>query len=289
MKGGVFSLIAKPIERLKQRFKPVIVRAFYSYNAGDFTKELRRMRLREGDLVMVHSGFRATNGFKGGPQELVEALIGAIGPTGTLAMMSMAYQNMRSHDYLLRGKPFDVRRSVAMTGIVAEVFRRRPDVTRGVHPTHSVAAWGRLADWLVSGQGLDLSPFGDNSPFARMAEADGKVLLIDVPFDVMTFEHHLEHSIQDNIPCPLYAPQPMTGIVVDKNGQRHEVLTLVLSEEVEKYRRRSLLEEEFVRRGILKHGRVGRTGLMLAGARDMLAGVNDMVLSGRGFHMVGPS
>ncbi|MBI4523198.1 MAG: AAC(3) family N-acetyltransferase [Deltaproteobacteria bacterium] len=273
-----------PTQRLKRAVKPFLVQVVWGYDSAGLVKALRSLGLEPGDAVMIHCGFEPSHGFKGTPQELVEAFLSAVGPDGTVAMMSMPYNGMSSYEFLSKGNIFDVRRSISMMGILTEIFRRRREVLRGLHPTHSVAAWGRRAEWLISGQGEDLSPFGEGSPFARLVEADGKILLYDVPFTTMTFDHYLEHCIRDHLPVPLYRSEPMKGVVLDRQGNRREVRTWVLSEEVTGSRRSGILENELLRSRAMRKGRIGRSTLMLGQARAMVAAVQQMVREGRGFH-----
>lgn len=273
-------------KRLKRAIKAWILKAVWGYDDADLLKCLRCLGLRQGDTVMVHCGFNPSGGFRGSPQELVEVFLTAVGSTGTVAMMSMPYHGISSYEYLRQEKVFDLRRGVSMMGIVTDVFRRRNDVIRSLHPTHPVTVWGSKSKWLVSGQLHDLSPFGDNSPFARLVETDGKVLLFNVPFNTMTFEHYLEHRIQEYLPIPMYRPEPMTGLVIDQEGQLQKIQTLVLSEEINRSRRSAILETTLIAQGALKLSRLGRTRLMLGQASEMVEVVFNMIRQRQSFHVI---
>jgi aminoglycoside 3-N-acetyltransferase len=274
----------KFVKRFKHAIKPRIVQTVWGYDGNDLLKSLRHLGLRQGDLIMVHCGFTPLSGFSGTPQDLIETFLSAVGAGGTVAMMSMPYHGISSYQYLCQGKPFDVRRSISMVGIVTEVFRRRPDVIRGIHPTHPVAAMGAQAEWLVSGQGREVSPFGNQSPFARLVELNGKVLLYDVPFNTMTFEHYLEHSILESLPVALYRPEPIVGLVIDREGQCYKLQTLVLSDAIHEVRRSEILEAALLSCRAMRQAKIGRAKLMLGEAAAMVSTVQDMVEQGKGFH-----
>ena len=46
--------------------------------------QLRDLGVGLGDVVMVHSSFRAIRPVEGGPEGLLEALVEAVGPEGTI-------------------------------------------------------------------------------------------------------------------------------------------------------------------------------------------------------------
>jgi aminoglycoside 3-N-acetyltransferase len=55
-----------------------------------------------------------------------------------------------------------------------------------------VAAIGGLAVWFTEDHPLDYG-YGEGSPFAKLVEAQGKVLMVGAPLDTMTLLHHAEH------------------------------------------------------------------------------------------------
>ena len=53
---------------------------------SELVAQLRRLGVREGVVVVVHTSFRAVRPVVGGPLGLIEALREALGPDGTLVM-----------------------------------------------------------------------------------------------------------------------------------------------------------------------------------------------------------
>jgi len=80
-------------------------------------------------------------------------------------------------EYALGEPVFDARLTVSRMGLITEVFRRAPGVVRSVHPTHSVAVWGSRADAIVAGHELADTPCGRLTPYAKLLDYDGKILL----------------------------------------------------------------------------------------------------------------
>ncbi len=148
----------------------------------DIVQGLRELGVRPGMVLMVHSSLSAFGEVEGGAKTVIEALLEAIGPEGTLAMPTMSADAV-----------FDVDNSPSVLGVITETFRKWPGVVRSLHPTHSVAALGPRAQELVEGHINEPSAIGPGSPWGKLACWDnGYVLLLGVDQDRNTLLHYPE-------------------------------------------------------------------------------------------------
>src|SRR5690606_941318 len=83
-------------------------------------------------------------------------------------------------------------RAMRENGALMELVRTLPGAHRSASPGASCAAIGEHAAWLTADHSLDYG-YGEASPFARLVEARGKVLMLGAPPDAMTLLHHAEH------------------------------------------------------------------------------------------------
>lgn len=253
---------------LKQWAKDAAARTVWAYGPDEVVARLRRIGVQRGSTLMVHSSWRAHNGFKGKPADLVRALKLAVGEEGLLVMTSMPYHNMSSSQWLARGKPMNVLRSPSMMGLVSEVFRRSENVRRSLSPTHPLLAWGADADAFVAGHEHTDRPFGSASPFARLLERDALILGFDAPFESFTYTHFVEDQLEATLPCALYEPALVDGVVIDREGRSLVCPVRVLSPEANRLRREARLIEHLSRRGVLHGAKIGNTRLRWVRARD---------------------
>ena len=171
--------------------------------------DLRRLGLGAGDKVMVHAAVRRLGPLMGDPDIVIAALSDVVGAEGTI----LAYINWNAeHEDLvdddgrmpvaLRAHvpPFDARTSRASRdhGVLAEFLRTWQGARRSGNPGASVAAVGRQADWFTADHPQDYG-YGPASPFAKLVEAGGKVLMLGAPLDTMSLLHHAEHLA--TLPC----------------------------------------------------------------------------------------
>lgn len=162
--------------------------------------DLRAIGIQPGDAVMVHAALRRLGRVLGGPDTLIDALVDAVGPQGTiLGYCDWQLEEEALTDPLLRPQipPFDPLRSRSSreNGAFPELLRTTPGALRSGNPGASVAALGHQAQWLTADHPLDYG-YGPQSPLAKLVEIEGKVLMLGAPLDTMTLLHHAEHLAQ---------------------------------------------------------------------------------------------
>src|SRR5881396_3779069 len=150
---------------------------FFAFTPADLNSALRHLGVVPGDVLMVHSAFDRFLGFQGGPVHVIRALQEVVGAGGTLMMPTIPFQGT-AVEYALRDPVFDVRQTVSRMGLITEVFRRCAGVLRSIHPTHSVAVWGKPAAEIIAGHERSDTPCGRLTPYARLLDYDGKILLM---------------------------------------------------------------------------------------------------------------
>ena len=164
--------------------------------------DLRRLGVREGGVVMVHTRMSALGWVVGAAETVVHALLDALGPDGTLVAYASWEEHVyhatdwpaeRREAYLAEPPVFDLAVSEAERehGRVPERIRTWPGAHRSFHPEASVVAVGARAAWLCADHPQD-DGYGAASPFARLGEAGGQVLMLGAPLETVTLLHHAE-------------------------------------------------------------------------------------------------
>ncbi|ADC62726.1 aminoglycoside 3-N-acetyltransferase [Allochromatium vinosum DSM 180] len=271
-----------PANSLKN-LKRWVIRHWLAYDERALRAFLDRIGVRASDTLMVHSSWRALNGFQGTPAQFCAALRESVGESGLVVMPSLTYQNQSSAEFLAIGKPMDVRRSPSAMGLLSEVFRRGKGVVRSLSPTHPLLAWGHDAAKFIAGHEQTDRPFGPDSPFSRLLERDALILCVDTGFESITFTHYVEDRFADTLAVPLYEPEPMPGTVIDREGNRIDCPTRVLSREANRLRREARLIDHLQRNRLLLARRLGNTRFTWIRATDLLAGAEQLVASGLHF------
>jgi aminoglycoside 3-N-acetyltransferase len=164
---------------------------------SDIVAALRRLGIAAGDVVMVHSSMKSFGRVEGGAQTIIDAFEEVLTREGTLAMPTLCQGSVvRAYGDWYMDKPSDV-------GYLTEYFRKQMYVYRSDHPTHSAAARGKRAYELTREHakfGPRICPFGeyalaDSSPWRKLPQWGGKIVLLGVGTDVNTMKHVLEGNV----------------------------------------------------------------------------------------------
>lgn len=131
--------------------------------------DLRALGVEPGARLLVHSSLSRIGWVEGGAEAVVDALLEAVGPEGTVAVPTHT-----------RPRPvLDLTEAECHTGAVPNAFWRRPEALRSPCPTHSVAVIGPDAEYVAAGH-PGASGLGVDSPFDRMARMGAQILLLGV-------------------------------------------------------------------------------------------------------------
>lgn len=199
----MFSWLPKSLkQRAKSRWKGVrvaISRKIRAFSKQDLLYMLQQLGIKSGDVLLVHSSFDHFSAFLGKPMEVVAALQEAVGPSGTLLMPTMPFTGS-ALEFVNENLVFHAKRTPSKMGLLTELFRRAPGVIRSVHPTHAVAAWGARADEIVRDHHKAHTPCGKGTPYGRLPEFEGKILLLGTGVGAMTFFHSVEEMLEPEMP-----------------------------------------------------------------------------------------
>lgn len=158
-----------------------------SVTRADIVAGLRQVGIAPGDLVFAHSSLSAFGHVEGGADTVVDALLEAVGPEGTLVLPTFTWRDHHDQPTVV----FDLARKPCETGRIPETFRQRLGVRRSKHVCHSVAACGPLADAVMGGP----RSFGVGSSLHCLYELDSWYLFLGVGFGVCSALHMAEELI----------------------------------------------------------------------------------------------
>lgn len=176
--------------------------------------QLERMGLQNTDTVLIHSSMKAIGPTEGGADTVLDVWQEYF-REGLLLLPAHTWKNVNQSQPV-----FDPQETESCVGILPELFRKRSGVFRSLHPTHSVAAWGREAEAYIQGEEKNNTPCTPGGVYDRLRFRKGKILLIGVGHDRNTFIHSVEEVL--NVPHRL-SDQPMKLQVRMPDGREQTV------------------------------------------------------------------
>jgi aminoglycoside 3-N-acetyltransferase len=266
VRAAASAVLPSPIKRSLKRLVRDYHRRFRAFTPVDLNRALVELGVVAGDVVMVHSAFDSFLGFQGGPVDAIRTLQQVVGARGTLMMPTIPFRGT-AVEYALGDPVFDVRQTVSRMGLLTELFRRSPGVVRSIHPTHSVAVWGNRAEAIIAGHERAESPCGRSTPYEKLLEHDGKILLAGVPPDTMTFCYFVAAELEPQLAIPVFTREKYPMRWRDGDGtvrvSHLRLFSLRLDHDLRP------LVNELKRRHQWRERRVGSLRLMLLRAREV--------------------
>jgi aminoglycoside 3-N-acetyltransferase len=242
---------------------------------------LRRLGLKAGDTVLVHSSLKDMASIKElknapdyGQPWFVNAFKNVLGPTGLYVVPTFT-KTFSSENYGPTGLVWDKRETPSRVGSLTDYSWRQPGAARSDHPTHSVAAIGNDAVDFCKGHEYDkCSTFGKPGPWGNLWRRDAYVCMYGTWFNTCTTVHLAE----DWLDLPFMSPTAPV-IIKGPDGQpKHVNVTKSPWGNRDFYKKKDtkvelrLLNEK---PSIFKIETIGKCRVVLVKFRDMLGKILD--------------
>lgn len=168
-------------------------------NKSQLVEELKKIGLREGMILEVHSSLSSFGHVEGGAETVIEALMECVGEKGSIFMPALALspeleltEKDKEMGITVKIKVLTEDAPRTAMGVIADTFRQRADVSMGKGVIRTVG-WGKYADEAAKG-GLDY-----------VLHNGGKALLLGVDIYKLTAMHYVEDALPKEI-SDMFAP-----------------------------------------------------------------------------------
>ena len=217
-------------------------------------RQLKRLGLRRGMDVMVHSSLSRMGPVHGGADTVIAALLAVLGRGGTLMMPSFNHGAAKVYNPLA---------TPTINGAIPDALWRRSDAVRSLHTTHAVAAVGARAEELCADH-LEAGIWEQDSPIGKLIHSGGYLLTIGTSHTTSTAHHVAEMSVPSTCNDPfgnVYRHVAANGRVEETLGLAWRAGTCPVPE--------SKMDEALDRRGLQRRGLLGQADCEFVGALDL--------------------
>lgn len=263
------SRTGRALVRWCKRGRQAWARRRWGFDRAAFVATLGRVGVARGDVLLVHSSYDRFTGFTGTVRDVIGALQESVGREGTIVMPTTPFTGT-AVDWVAGGRIFDAARTPSQMGLVTELFRRSPGVIRSVHPTHPVAAWGAHAEALTRDHHRAATPCGAGSPYLRLLDYDGKILLLGTGVTAFTFYHGVEELLEPELPFSPFTAEVFHLTSRDRDGTILPTTTRLFDPGWSRRRDMTTLVPVLTRRGDWRAATVGRLDVVLLRCRDVV-------------------
>jgi len=232
------------------------------YTREQLTAQIAALGIKPNDTLMIHSSMKAIGEVEGGADTVLDVFMDYLGDEGLLLLPTHSWATMKAEHPV-----FDPEEEPSCVGILTNLFRKRPGVIRSLHPTHSVAAYGKHAAAYTAGEENFNTPCPPTGCWGRLSDVGAKILFLGCPMARNTFIHSVEEKydipnrltpfffdFSIRMPDGTLKPYPMRG---------HQAPCGDISRFYGK------LETEFISRGAAYRGTFGDAACILGDAKKM--------------------
>lgn len=178
---------------------------------SSLTGDLQKAGFQCTDTLLVHSSMKSIGNVQGGADTVLDVLMEYFGREGLLVFPTLTYDIYGQEKML-----FSPEKTPSVVGLLTEMFRKRENVVRSLHPTHSVAAYGRDAEKFCEGHDRFSTPCAARSPWGKLYDRKAKILFIGTKsIGCSTFFH----GVEEFLPVPgMFEKDPYTLILEHPEG-----------------------------------------------------------------------
>jgi aminoglycoside 3-N-acetyltransferase len=259
----------------------------------DFEKGFREMGIAPGDTLLIHSSLSKFGQVEGGPATIILALQNVVGVEGTLLFPAFSLKSSMVETLSNPNYVFDPLETPSQMGRITEVFRTMPGVKRSLHPTHSIAVWGKRRDWFLDDEDMNFpTNFGQGTPMGKLHEVNGKVVGLGIKMDFVTYYHSFEDFRLDQFPGVYEKERMPASVKLDGKIVRTSILVhapAFHSVRIEKDPRiETMIRNYFTETGRRKVAKIGPAESWAIEANAFIEGLEELLSKGLTIYTVPP-
>lgn len=218
---------------------------------------LKNNGIESTDTVLMHTSMRALGEVDGGCDGLIDAFKEYLSG-GLLIIPTHTWDNVNASNPV-----FEVTKTKPCIGALPTVAAFRRDGVRSLHPTHSVAAFGRRANELVKGEQYAQTPCPSGGVWRRLYDEKAKILLVGVGLNRNTYIHAVDEEI--DLPGRI-SDKSFEVTVIDESGNEY---THPFSPHGNAHSENfGVYEKAFLHCGVMKISRLGKAEVRIFDAQS---------------------
>lgn len=184
---------------------------YMRYTKKDLKEQLYRMGLNGNETILIHSSMKAIGDIEGGAETVLDAWTEYF-QGGLLLLPTHTWKTVNEEHPV-----FVLEKEPSCVGILTNLFMKRKGVIRSMHPTHSMAGFGKNAAEYLAGEEYCNTPCTPGGCYDRLKDVGGKIMLAGVGHERNTYIHSVEEVL--NVPNRL-SDKPMKLTIVCNNENK---------------------------------------------------------------------
>jgi aminoglycoside 3-N-acetyltransferase len=156
------------------------------YTKKDFIKAFKEIGIDPKGTLLVHSSMKAVGEVEGRADTVIDAFMEYM-KNGLLVFPTHTWSEENNKD-----NKFNPKTEKSCVGILTNIFRKREGVIRSLHPTHSLAAYGKDAEDFIKGEEKVNTPCPKEGCYGKLYDRKAQILFLGCTLKSNTFIHGVE-------------------------------------------------------------------------------------------------
>lgn len=154
--------------------------------------------------VIIHSSTSNIGKIEGGARLLTDLIISKM-DLSNHSLLAPALPFLGSmKEYLDSLNSFNLQNAKNAMGNISNMLMKKDGCERSFHPTHSVIAIGKDAEFYTTNHELCNTPFCNESPYYKITKNNGKILMFGINLNSVTNFHVYEDMLGEFLPFAVY-------------------------------------------------------------------------------------
>jgi len=230
------------------------------YKKEDLIREFKEIGIDPKGTLMVHSSMKAVGEVEGRADTVIDAFMEYM-KDGLLVFPTHTWSKENNEDNI-----FNPQTEESCVGILTNIFRKRNGVFRSLHPTHSLAAYGKDAAEFINGEEKRKTPCPREGAYGKLYDRNAQILFLGCTLKSNTFIHGVEewNEIPNRLADYTVDYQIISEIkVIESAVHPHQAPIEDVSKNYDK------LREPLIEKNICQIGKIGDAESYLCQAREM--------------------
>ncbi|MFA5502597.1 MAG: AAC(3) family N-acetyltransferase [Sulfurovaceae bacterium] len=234
------------------------------------------------DLI-IHSSTSNIGKIEGNAKQLTDLIISKL-DLDNHTLLSPALPFLGSmKEYLDSLESFELETAKNAMGNISNQIMKMDGCQRSFHPSHSVIAIGRNADFYISEHEKCNTPFCKESPYWKLTMNNGKILMFGVGLNSITNFHVYEDMLGEYLPLDVYASQVYK--IACKNGDiRSEIETRAHNPMLSAKRDCERAREYLIKNNYIQTYKIGDSEISLLDAKGLTLTLLQMLIDGKSIY-----
>lgn len=156
-----------------------------------FFKEINKLGIKHGDILIVHSSYENLKSLSLTPVEIIDYLKDLVGPSGTLVLPAFRVSVKKGDFHMV-----DLDSKQVSTGMLPSLFVRMKGVIHGKFPVNTLSAFGKYAKIMFSDEINAKFVHGENTAWDFCVNNNAKILMLGTdPSRTLTAIHCAEDKM----------------------------------------------------------------------------------------------